>query len=423
MAQKLDVGMPQDLDLVGGWTVRVTAVDATGATVTAVNVSNMAIVADSPTSSDGTALQVGPFMLVPGPGDTTGSGTTSVVVSATQSGTTAGPAPQPATPEPMTTGSYDSFVSALQPPQFNYSKHVPITTLNAYLAAIKNPQAGYWYDVQGVTVHGTVTATHALSSWCKFTYDAACKFTGSSVGSAPVPILEVRGAAFTQHIAAPGVLFTNPGGNGIHSQGGTNHCVFDGFKATDMGADGYDFFGGPYGDTHDNFIRVEAENVATQSLKFDPHSEKGTGLHGMNVQDSNKSSFRNNTVAIYCHDCVKYGGSVLECGVESGGTQPHGNSYYVKGYRMLMNALHQGAGNGVNQWGGAAHDNTFVVVEVDEMAGYAMNMGAQTGTLTNVRVAQGTATNTNQNPRFAGKNPWMKGHGLVYSPGPFTPSP
>lgn len=68
MAAKLDVPMPPDLDLPDGWTVRVTAVDLTGALVTGVNVSQMAIIADAPLGAGaGGGLEVGPFMLVPGP--------------------------------------------------------------------------------------------------------------------------------------------------------------------------------------------------------------------------------------------------------------------------------------------------------------------------------------------------------------------
>lgn len=66
MSQKLDVSMPQDLDLTGGWTIRVAAVDVNGSAVTGVQVSNMAIVADAPLGAT-EALAVGPFMLVPGP--------------------------------------------------------------------------------------------------------------------------------------------------------------------------------------------------------------------------------------------------------------------------------------------------------------------------------------------------------------------
>lgn len=68
MSQKLDVTMPQDLDLPDGWTIRVTAVDTGGNLVSGVNVSNMAIVADAPLGAGaGGGLEVGPFLLVPGP--------------------------------------------------------------------------------------------------------------------------------------------------------------------------------------------------------------------------------------------------------------------------------------------------------------------------------------------------------------------
>lgn len=59
--------MPQDLDLTAGWTVRVTAVDSSGALVSGVNVSGMGIIADAPLGADTGSLEIGPFMLVPGP--------------------------------------------------------------------------------------------------------------------------------------------------------------------------------------------------------------------------------------------------------------------------------------------------------------------------------------------------------------------
>ena len=68
MAQKLNVSMPQDLDLVSSWRIRITARDSSGNVVAGVKVSNMAMIADTQTPI--TADQVsaaGPFMLVPGP--------------------------------------------------------------------------------------------------------------------------------------------------------------------------------------------------------------------------------------------------------------------------------------------------------------------------------------------------------------------
>lgn len=333
---------------------------------------------------------------------------------------TADPAPPP--PPPVSTG-YDALVAALSPPQFEYvGQPIVCTTRAQFDTAYGKLQPGQWIDCRGITFQGEIKAHRALSALAKITYDAACKFVGNStIGSAPTSALDVTGAAFTQHLFAKGASITNPGGNGIHAVGGTHHCTFDGVYVHDTGADGVDWFGGPYGDTHDNFLRAEIENVALQSLKFDPHAEKGTGLHGMNLQDSNHSSVRNNIVAIYVHDCPKYGGSAIECGVASGGSQPYGNHYYIKAERLLMNAKSQTAGNGMNWWGGAQHDNIVHVIEVDHIAGHGINQDSSSAAYTNVVVQAGTATNYCLNPRYAGQSPWMKRKGMVYAPG-LTPA-
>jgi hypothetical protein len=67
MAEKIDVAMPQNLDLPGAWTIRATAVDASGSVVAGVKVGPLLIVGDSPTSPTGTELVTGDFLLVPGP--------------------------------------------------------------------------------------------------------------------------------------------------------------------------------------------------------------------------------------------------------------------------------------------------------------------------------------------------------------------
>lgn len=66
MAQQYDIQMPQDLDLVANWTIRVTAVDpTTGNAVSGMSVSDLCILGDS---ANPEGLAYGPFMLVPGPG-------------------------------------------------------------------------------------------------------------------------------------------------------------------------------------------------------------------------------------------------------------------------------------------------------------------------------------------------------------------
>ena len=65
----LDVPMPSDLDLADGWTLRVTALDpVTGAPVSGVKVSNLALEVALGEGTSPEELAVGPYMLVPGPG-------------------------------------------------------------------------------------------------------------------------------------------------------------------------------------------------------------------------------------------------------------------------------------------------------------------------------------------------------------------
>jgi len=70
MAAPLDAPFPPDLDLGPGWTLRVTALSTSdGSTVSGVKVSNFGIiVGDAGGTIDTGNLEVGPFMLVPGPG-------------------------------------------------------------------------------------------------------------------------------------------------------------------------------------------------------------------------------------------------------------------------------------------------------------------------------------------------------------------
>lgn len=68
MAQPLTAGLPPNLDLDGGYTIRFTAVDpTTGVVVAGVKVSNATIMAVNLGGSPEGVLAVGDWVLVPGP--------------------------------------------------------------------------------------------------------------------------------------------------------------------------------------------------------------------------------------------------------------------------------------------------------------------------------------------------------------------
>ena len=76
----------------------------------------------------------------------------------------------------------------------------------------------------------------------------------------------------------------------------------------------------------------------------------------------------------------------------------------------------QTGGNGIQFWGVNGQSAEIRFIEVDNAEGYALfDGGMNQGTsLSGVRVEHGRASNTNQNPRYAGQNPWSDRLGEVY---------
>ena len=69
MAVPLDAPMPANLDLGPGFTLRVTALSTTdGSVVSGVTVADFGVLLEDDGSGSVAALEVGPYMLVPGPG-------------------------------------------------------------------------------------------------------------------------------------------------------------------------------------------------------------------------------------------------------------------------------------------------------------------------------------------------------------------
>ena len=70
MAQEVNIGMPEDLLVDDGYTLRVTAVDANGSIVSGVKVNKVVFTGDLSGTPpvDGGGIVQGDWFLVPGPG-------------------------------------------------------------------------------------------------------------------------------------------------------------------------------------------------------------------------------------------------------------------------------------------------------------------------------------------------------------------
>jgi hypothetical protein len=92
------------------------------------------------------------------------------------------------------------------------------------------------------------------------------------------------------------------------------------------------------------------------------------------------------------------------------------NTLYLLAVNLTEVAKIQTGGNGIQFWGVDGQGAEIKFIQVDNAVGYALwDGGMNSGTsLRGVTVAEGRASNTNQNPRYAGQNPWSDRLGEVY---------
>jgi hypothetical protein len=217
-----------------------------------------------------------------------------------------------------------------------------------------------------------------------------------------------------------GDLSTSHTGGDCLRSNGAQHVTWWYFTAHDCGGTGAAILGGQAPTEHDDFNGT-IWNIG-QNLAWDPHTEKGTGLHCVNLDDNNVYPFQHNRFAFYCHDISS--GSAIEYGAaHRANPKPVGNTIYLLAVNLTEVAKSQTGGNGIQFWGVNGQSAEIKFIQVDNATGYAVwDGGMNSGTsLEGVTVVDGRASNTNQNPRYAGQNPWSDRLGEVY--GAVLPAP
>ncbi len=197
---------------------------------------------------------------------------------------------------------------------------------------------------------------------------------------------------------------------------GSQHVLWWGFTAHDCGGTGFaaQAIGGPV--DHDDFQGTIWK--VGQNLAWDPHAEKGTGLHGANLWDANHTgNFSNNRFAFNMHDIPT--GACVEFGNDQPASQATGNVLYLKCVNETEVAKRQTGGNALQTWG----DTNKLELDVKYLEGHNLegaavyawgNHGGQSDK--GVTVEYGRASHTNLNPHVEAKQPtpWDMKHRIVY---------
>jgi hypothetical protein len=304
-------------------------------------------------------------------------------------------------------GGYKQAISySRSRPAFVAKRVVAVGNASELLAAIRDLRAGDLVKASGqFTVDGTTVIRNRLSS---------------------PAVLDLSGVSFVYSGGhqAPAVWLDNPsylriyggtattdgtGGGGILVYG-SQHVLWWGFTSHNNGGDGLRITPNIAPTQYDDFQGETSHNGL--NLAWDPHTEKGSGLHGANLDDSGKYAFSNNRFALYIHDQPT--GAAIQYG--SSGIAPVNNTIYEKAANLTFVSTSQTGGNAIQFWGVNGQSANINYLEVDNAQGYALfDGGMYSGTtLSGVTVKNGDASNTNQNSRYAGQNPWQTNKNVAY---------
>ena len=322
----------------------------------------------------------------------------------------------PPPPTSQTSQTWDTATDFPVPP-FTPTRTIDVYSQSAFAAAWSNLQPGDEIDVHGVTFTGEVVlANKQLPGWAEVHFDPATRFVGYP-GAQNLPAVWIDKDADIRFYG--GDISDSASGG----QAGTGILVYDsshvswwGFDVHDVGGSGI-FVSGVTEPVQSIDLKGEVSRWG-QNLAWDPHSEKGTGVHGILVADSNYG-VEDSRFAIYAHD----GGA--GAGMEIGGSKPTdgawGNTIYMRCENLTMQATSQIGGNCVQAWGDNVVDNTVAYLEAEHIQGRAWDATGLYGgqSLSTDVVAYGRASDTNLNPFLAKTEPglpqqaaWDPEHGI-----------
>ena len=309
--------------------------------------------------------------------------------------------------------SYEQAIAYTQTrPSFTPSRTVNVSNASQLQAALSNLQPGDLVQATGsFTVNGTTLINNRLSSPAELDL-AGVQFVYS--GGQNNPAVLVNNAS-NLYIFGGDASTADTGGQGILVYG-SQHVLWWGFTIHDTGSTGFAAraINGPV--DHDDFQGTISK--IGQHLAWDTHcvNECGTGLHGANLWDgATAGNFTNNRFAFYAHDIPT--GACVEIGNNQPTSQATGNVLYLKCVNETEVSLRQTGGNALQLLGRHQHPRARREVHRRRRSPGVRLLGAAAFPRTEphgVTIEYGRASNTNQNPRYAGQNPWMTGKSITY---------
>jgi hypothetical protein len=290
--------------------------------------------------------------------------------------------------------SFESQTAYLNTARPDLSKAIVISTASQFVTAMASAAAGQTYDVLGtVKIPGEFTGWNRVVAGgvVNVVFEPGAGFTGG--GGAQLPAVWIKGSGGWR---IWGGTITNASGGGVLVYAMPGPFTWTGFWSGQTAMTGVSVF--PVGGNISNLVLAGVSGSSSQNLAYDPHLEKGTGLHAWNLADATGGIVQNSTFACDILNQATGAGVEIETNRVSNVVvyaRAVNLGFPLAGTTWTGDAQSQVAGNVIQLWGGSASGKLDIrYAEGNDIQGRIVETnGVASGSdLSLVDVAYGRAT-------------------------------
>jgi len=295
---------------------------------------------------------------------------------------------------PSGTPTFASQTAYLNTPKPDLSKAIVVSSASQFASAMASATAGQTYDVLGtVKIPGEFTGWNRVVSGgvVNVVFEPGAGFTGGAGTQLPAVWIKSSGGWRIW-----GGTVSNLTGVGILVYAMPGPFTWTGFSVSQTGGTGVSVL--PVGGNISNLTLAGVSGSSSQNLSYDPHSEKGTGLHAWNLADATGGVLQNSTFACDVLNQATGAGVEIESDRVSNVVvyaRAVNLGFPLPGTTWTGDAKTQVAGNVIQLWGGSAPGTLDIrYAEGNDIQGRIVETnGVYSGAdLSKVGVAYGRAT-------------------------------
>ncbi len=248
--------------------------------------------------------------------------------------------------------SFDSETAYLNPPPPKPRDAVHVASAPAFERAVADAHAGETILVSGsVRIAGEFTGFNRVveGGTVNVVLGPGVRFVGGKARE--LPSVWVRGSGGWR---IWGGTITNPVGGGLLFYSLPGPFTWTGFRVRDTAGSCVGVL--PVGGSIEQLVLAGTTGTARPNLAFDPHGEKGTGIHAWNIADATDGLVARSTFAADVLDEAVGAAVQIDTGRIGGDVTVYARArhlgFAVPGTSWSGNAQHQVAGNVIQLWGG-----------------------------------------------------------------------